>query len=292
LIRIGTRGSALALAQAGWVAERLSAEVELVPITTRGDRRRDDADDKSRWVAELEQALLEDRVDVAVHSAKDVPADLAEGLEVLAIPVRADPHDVLCGAASLEELSPGARVGTSSLRRMAQLRAAREGIDIVPARGNVDTRLRKLSEGEFDAIVLAAAGLERLGRADAAGGVLTELVPAAGQGALLIEGRPGALGADEVAQLDDAESAVCVRTERALVKALGASCHTPVGAHARWVGDGGLELTAWVGLPDGSEWIADRLRGDAADLGAAVATRMLAVGAAELLARAGGEIRA
>ncbi|HLY49327.1 MAG TPA: hydroxymethylbilane synthase [Solirubrobacteraceae bacterium] len=292
MIRIGTRGSALALAQASWVAERLSGQAELVPITTRGDRRREEADDKSRWVAELEQAVLEDRVDIAVHSAKDVPADLAEGLEVLAIPVRADPRDVLCGAASLEELSPGARVGTSSLRRMAQLRAAREGIDIVPARGNVDTRLRRLSEGEFDAIVLAAAGLERLGRADAAGGVLTELVPAAGQGALLIEGRPGALAAEVVAKLDDAESAACVRAERALVKALGASCHTPVGAYARCVGNTELELTAWVGLPDGSEWIADRLRGTASDLGTAVAARMLAVGAAELLARAGGEVRA
>jgi hydroxymethylbilane synthase len=290
LIRIGTRGSALALAQAGWVAERLAEPTELVRIATSGDRGVSDAD-KSRWVAGLEQALLAGRVDIAVHSAKDVPAQLADGLEVLAIPPRADPRDVICGAASLAALAPGARVGTSSLRRAAQLWAAREDLEVVAVRGNVDTRLRKLAAGEADALVLAAAGLARLGRAGEAGGALAELVPAAGQGALLVEGRPGALTPPQLAALNDPAASACVAAERELVAALGASCETPVGALALPVAGGGeLELRAWVGLPDGSAWIADRLRGPAAGLGAAVAERLLAVGAGELLARAEREV--
>jgi hydroxymethylbilane synthase len=281
LIRIGTRGSALALAQARWVAERLGEETELVSITTSGDRGAEGAD-KSRWISELEQALLAGDVDLAVHSAKDVPAELAAGLDVLAIPARADSCDVICGARSLDELAPGARVGTSSLRRMAQLKAAREDLEVIPLRGNVDTRLRKLSQAEADAIVLAAAGLERLGRLDEAGGVLTQLVPAAGQGALLIEGRTGA----QLTALNDAVSSACVNAERELVRVLGASCNTPVGAHGRPTGSGEIELTGWAGMPDGSEWISDRLCGAAEGLGEAVARRMLAVGAGELLARA------
>jgi hydroxymethylbilane synthase len=282
LIRIGTRGSALALAQAAWVAERIGEPAELVPITTAGDRGAE-REDKSRWVSELERALLAGEVDIAVHSAKDVPAALADGLALLAIPVRADPLDVLCGANSLAALPPGARVGTSSLRRQAQLRAAREDLDVVAIRGNVDTRLRKLHEGEFDAIVLAAAGLERLGRSGEAGGVLDELVPAAGQGALFIEGR---VDTEPLAGLTDPPTATCVSAERRLVHRLGASCNTPVGAHARWLGAGELELIAWAGLPDGSVWISDRLSGAAAGLGEAVAERMLAVGAGDLLDRA------
>ena len=292
MIRIGTRGSALALAQARWVAERLGAEAELVTITTSGDRSQNGGADKSRWINELEQALIAERVDVAVHSAKDVPAELADGLVVLAIPLRADPRDVICGAASLGALPSGARVGTSSLRRMAQVRAVRSDLEVVPVRGNVDTRLRKLSEGEADALVLAAAGLERLGRGGEAGGVLEQLVPAAGQGALLIEGRAGALAAGELAGLSDPDSTACVRAERELVHALGASCETPVGAWARALGPNEIELTGWVGLPDGSEWISDRLVGDPAALGATVAQRMLSVGAGELLLRAEGKVQA
>jgi hydroxymethylbilane synthase len=287
LICIGTRGSTLALAQARWVAERLGDDAELVTITTSGDRDSAGADDKSRWTNELEQALLAGKIDVAVHSAKDVPAALADGLVVLAIPLRADPRDVICGARSLSELAPGARVGTSSLRRMAQIRAARPDLEVVPLRGNVDTRLRKLAEGQADALVLAAAGLERLGRSGEAGGPLEQLVPAAGQGALLIEGRAGALPAARLTELSDVVSTACVNAERELVHALGASCNTPVGAHARPVdGSDEIELTAWAGLPDGSEWIGDRLRGVPDQIGEAVARRMLAVGAAELLARA------
>lgn len=289
MTRIGTRGSALALAQASWVAERIGGATELVPIKTAGDRGIE-REDKSRWVSELERALVAREIDVAVHSAKDVPAELADGLELLAIPLRADPRDVICGAGSLGELRPGARVGTSSLRRQAQLRAAREDLDVVDVRGNVDTRLRKLDDGEFDAIVLAAAGLERLGRSGEAGGVLDELVPAAGQGALFVEGRPESIDDGQRAALSDPATRACVAAERELVHALGASCNTPVGAHGRRLESGELDLMAWVGLPDGSAWISDRLRGPAEGLGHAVAERMLSVGAGDLLARAEGKV--
>jgi hydroxymethylbilane synthase len=275
LIRVGTRGSALALAQAEWVGERLGTEYELVKIEAAGP-----VGDKSRWVSELERALLADEVDVAVHSAKDVPAELAPGLELVAIPSREDPRDAICGAPSLSELGPGARVGTSSLRRAAQIRAAREDLEVVEVRGNVDTRLRKLAEGQCDALVLAAAGLARLGRLDAVDGILDAFVPAAGQGALALEAPPGRLSLDG---LIDADATACVRAERELTRALGASCNTPVGAFARVVGGGVLELTAWVGRPDGSAWVRDVLRGPASEVGGAVAERLLAAGAGELL---------
>jgi hydroxymethylbilane synthase len=291
LIRIGTRGSALALAQAQSVAARIGEQTELVTITTAGDRGAGPAD-KSRWITELEQALLDDRIDVAVHSAKDVPAELADGLALVAVPERADPHDVICGAVSLQALAPGARVGTSSVRREAQIRAVREDLEIVSVRGNVDTRLRKLAEGACDALVLAFAGLQRLGRAEEAGGVLAELIPAAGQGALALEALADGPATAALAALNDREAELAVSAERELVQALGASCNTPVGAHARLLAGGELELTGWVGLPDGSEWISDRLRGESAGLGGAVAERMLAVGAGELLARAEREVRA
>lgn len=285
MIRVGTRASALALAQAGWVAERLGNDVELVPITTLGDR--DPArGDKSRWVSALEQALLDGEIDLAVHSAKDVPAELPEGLEVLAVPERADPHDVICGAPSLDALRTGARVGTSSLRRAAQLRAARDDLELVSIRGNVDTRLRKLAEGALDALVLAAAGLSRLGRGEEAGGILTDVVPAAGQGALLVEGRPGALDQARLARINDPLASACVAAERELVHALGASCNTPLGVNARAAPGGELELRAWVGLPDGTRWISDRMTGPESGLGATVAGRLRAVGAEELLAMA------
>ncbi len=227
-------------------------------ITTAGDRG-EDGGDKSRWVSALERALLEDRIDIAVHSAKDVPAQLAEGLELVAIPARADPRDAICGFPSLHDLPAGGRVGTSSLRRAAQLRAVRDDLEVVPARGNVDTRLGKLAEGQFDALVLALAGLQRLGREDAADSVLDELVPAAGQGALAVEARPGFRLLESLA---DPDSTACVLAERELTRGLDASCNTPVGAHARPLSDGVIELRAWVGLPDGSAWIADRLAGE------------------------------
>ena len=284
-MRIGTRGSALALVQAESVARRLGGDAEIVTITTSGDRGASGGD-KSRWVSELERALLEDRIDVAVHSAKDVPTELAEGLELAAIPERADPRDVICGAASLAELEPGARVGTSSLRRTAQISAERADLDVVTLRGNVDTRLRKLAEGQCEAIVLALAGLQRLGRESEVGGVLDELVPAAGQGALALEARPRALAAEAFAAVSDPDTTACVLAERELVSALGASCNTPVGAHGRCLGDSQLRISAWVGLPDGSAWIADALVGEPEGLGLEVAQRLLAAGAGELLRRA------
>jgi hydroxymethylbilane synthase len=286
LIRVGTRSSALALAQARWVAKRLPHDSTLVPLTTSGDRH-GPASDKSRWVSELERALLDDEIDIAVHSAKDVPSELAPGLSLVAIPPRADPRDAICGASSLARLPAGARVGTSSLRRAAQIRAARSDLEVVETHGNVDTRLRKLAEGQVDALVLAVAGLERLGRSDAVDGVLDELVPAAGQGALALEARAGGFSVDGPAGgLVDADATACVLAERELTRALGASCNTPVGAYAR-VLDGGrleqVELRAWVGRADGSAWISDRLCGPPRGLGGAVAERLLAAGAAELL---------
>ena len=149
-------------------------------------------------------------------------------------------------------------MGTSSVRRLAQLRARREDLEVVAIRGNVDTRLRKLADHEVDATVLALAGLERLGRDGEAGGVLEELVPAAGQGALAVQARPGALDPTLIARLTDDATMACVTAERALVRALGASCNTPVGAYGQMLSDGRLELRAWVGLPDGSAWLADR----------------------------------
>jgi len=276
LIRVGTRGSALALAQATWVAERLGSEYELVTIPGSGP-----AGDKSRWVSELERALLAGELDVAVHSAKDVPAELPDGLELVAFPEREDPRDAICGPASaLSDLVPGARVGTSSLRRAAQIRAVRDDVDVVEVRGNVDTRLRKLADGEYDALVLAAAGLRRLGRSDAIDGVLEELIPAAGQGALALEARPGSVDVDRVS---DPATTACVLAEREVTRALGASCNTPVGAWARVCEEGELELSAWVGRPDGSAWITDRVRGPSSGLGVRMAERLLAAGAAELL---------
>jgi hydroxymethylbilane synthase len=183
VIRLGTRGSALALAQARWVAERLPGEAELVPIATSGN-----AGDKSRFVKEIEEALLAGSVDLAVHSAKDVPGELPQGLSIVGVPARAETLDALCGADSMEELAEGAVVGTSSVRRRAQLLALRPDLSVREVRGNVDTRLRRLVEGGFDAIVLARAGLIRLGRAEE-GSPLPDLVPAPGQGCLVLEAR-------------------------------------------------------------------------------------------------------
>jgi hydroxymethylbilane synthase len=277
-MRLGTRGSALALAQATWVAERIEAPVEIVMISTPGDRTSTAGGDKSRWVSALEQALIDGEIDIAVHSAKDVPSELAEGCELIAIPEREDPRDAVCGAGSLAELPAGARVGTSSLRRAAQLRAQRDDLEIVQIRGNVDTRLRKLAAGECDALVLALAGLRRLGHEP--DGVLDELVPAAGQGALAIEARAGEAAPPGLA---DPEATACVLAERELTRALDASCDSSVGAHARVVEGGKLELRAWVGRVDGSAWLSDCAAGDARGIGRLVGERMLAAGAAELM---------
>jgi hydroxymethylbilane synthase len=294
-MRIGSRGSALALAQASFVAELLGgagAGVEVVAITTSGDRGILRGD-KSRWVKELEAALAAGEVDAAVHSAKDVPTELPEGFALAAAPERADPRDALCGAASLDALAQGARVGTSSLRRAAGLRALRPDLEVVALHGNVDTRLAKLEqEGRelgLDAIVLAQAGLDRLGRRPPVGCVLDELVPAPGQGTLVVEARADdAATRERLGGIDDPHVGACLEAERALARALGASCNTPLGAHAVLADDGALTLRAFLGLPDGSAWLRDECRdplgASPEALGAEVAERMRAAGADELLA--------
>jgi hydroxymethylbilane synthase len=302
-MRIGTRRSALALAQAELVADRLGigqpGRAEIVPIITSGDRGAG-GEDKSRWVTELERALIDGEVDLAVHSAKDVPGELAEGLSLLGAPPRAGVEDVLCGAASLRELPPGARVGTSSIRRVAQLRAAREELEPVAIRGNVDTRLAKLANPDegLHAIVLARAGLQRLGRESEIGTVLDpeRFVPAPGQGALALEGRSGDTATiNAVTAISDPETFACLLAERALARELGASCHTPLGAYAVPAGCGCLHMRAWVGLPDGSAWIGDELLGgfyEPEQLGRDVARRMDAAGAREILRQAEAIVRA
>jgi hydroxymethylbilane synthase len=286
-MRIGTRGSALALAQAQLVVELLGGG-ETVVIATAGDRGNAVAD-KSRWVGALEQALVAGEIDLAVHSAKDVPGELAEGLSLLGAPPRAAAQDVLCGAQSLEGLPNGARVGTGSVRRAAQLLARREDLEIVAVTGNVDTRLRKLGEGACDALVLARAGLQRLGREEEAGALLdpAQFVPSPGQGTLALEGRAeDAAARAAVEAITDKDALACLLAERALASALDASCHTPLGAWAKPAGCGCLELHAWVGLPDGSAWVSDALLGgfyDPQELGRRVAERMRAAGAGELL---------
>jgi hydroxymethylbilane synthase len=297
-MRIGTRRSALALAQAELIAQ-LIGDCEIVPLITSGDRERQsagggDASDKSRWVRELETALAAGEIDLAVHSAKDVPGELAAGLTLLGAPARASAEDVLCGADALERLAPGARVGTSSIRRLAQLRAVREDLEVVAIRGNVDTRLRKLANPDegLDAIVLARAGLQRLGLESQASGTLdpARFVPAPGQGVLALEGRAeDTHTADAVRAITDADAFDCLLAERALALALDASCHTPLAAYAVRSDCGCLLLRAWVGLPDGSAWVVDELLGGFEDpdaLGRRLAERLLSVGAGELLARA------
>jgi len=270
--------------------QALGTETEIVPITTSGDGTRSAIGDKSRFVKEIEDALLASAVDVAVHSAKDVPGRLPDGLAIAAVPSGEDPRDALIGAAGdIGDLPEGTRVGTCSLRRRSQLLATNPNLDIVPLRGNVDTRLRKLAEGEYDAIVLALAGLRRLGRGGEAGAALAvdRFVPAPGQGLLLLEMRAGD-DAPAVTSLEEPDARCRLETERAVVEEMDASCHTPVGAHARVEGEA-ITVHGFVGLPDGSEWITDRLEAPAADprgAGAELAHRLLAAGAGELLRRA------
>ncbi|MDQ4048520.1 MAG: hydroxymethylbilane synthase [Actinomycetota bacterium] len=295
-LTLGTRGSSLAVAQATLVRDSLTAlgeEVEIVTITTSGDERSEGAappaadEDKSRFVKEIEAALLSNQIDLAVHSAKDVPSELPEGLDIVGVPRRADARDALCGRqGTLEALADGASVGTASLRRRAQLLAARPDLRVRPLRGNVDTRLRRLADGELEAIVLAVAGLERLERDDGVAIPEELMTPAAGQGCLALEARADDPRARELAaRLTHHESLTALLAERALVAGIGATCRTPVGAHAR-VEDGALRLDSFAGMPDGSGWIRDSLLGSADDpaaLGAAAAERLLAAGATDLL---------
>jgi hydroxymethylbilane synthase len=273
LLRIGSRGSRLALTQAELAADALrrahpGLEVALVPITTTGDRDRSkpfgELGARGVFVKELEEALLARRIDVAAHSAKDMTSTDAEGLAVAAYLPRDDPRDALCGANGIR---PGMRIGTASARRRAQLLALEPELSIEPLRGNVDTRLRKRAERGLDAIVLAAAGLDRLGLADEIGHRFDpdELVPEAGQGAVALQVRSGEEGL--VAVVDDAETRRRVSAERACVAHIGAGCLAPVAAH-----HDGKGLTALIAAEDGS-WL-ERRRGDDP---LAVADELLAV---------------
>jgi hydroxymethylbilane synthase len=242
-VRIGTRASALARTQTDTVARALGTPVEIVPIVTEGDRSAaavTQLGGTGVFVSALRAALLDDAIDVAVHSYKDLPTAAADGIVIAAVPVREDPRDALVARSGLTlgELPSGSRIGTGSPRRAAQLRALGLGLEIVPLRGNVDTRLRRVAEGELDGVVLALAGLRRLGRADEVTEILDpiQVLPAPAQGALAVECRASDSATFEaVAALDSADSRLVVRAERALLAALEAGCSAPVGALAEIV---------------------------------------------------------
>jgi hydroxymethylbilane synthase len=303
VIRIGTRASALARAQTNLVADALRAAqpgllVEVVPISTSGDRSQHTNLPGPDWgsgvfVKELESALREGTIDLAVHSLKDVPPEPSAGLDLVAIPAREDPRDVLVTpeARGLDDLPAGARLGTSSARRAAFLRSRRPDLNFLPIRGNVDTRVRKLMAGDYDAILLAAAGLHRLGLA--AGQVphvvldADVLPPAPGQGALGLQAR-----ADDpqvarlVAPLDDAPTAAAVAAERRLMARLEGGCRLPIGALATPGSEGRLHMLAMLASPDGAQALRDQAAGrldQPAALADLLADRLLAAGAAALL---------
>jgi hydroxymethylbilane synthase len=287
-LRLGTRGSSLALAQAQLVADALGG-AEVVPVSsTNGE-----PGDKERFVRGVDRAVLEGEVDLGIHSAKDLPGARRDELRLVGVPAREDPRDAYVGSArSLADVPEGARVGTASLRRRSQLLALRPDLEVVDLHGNVDTRLRKLADGEYDGVVLAEAGLRRLGReAEIAFRFeVDEITPAAGQGALALEGRrEDAEAAAAAARISDHDALIELTAERAAVAAIEATCYTPVGICARLRG-GELELRGYAGLPDGSEWVRDRVAGDPeqpAALGEALAQRMLGAGARDILTRSG-----
>jgi hydroxymethylbilane synthase len=274
----------LALAPSRMVAEMLGG-ADLVEITTSGDKVRA-AGDKSRFVKEIEEALLAGDVDLAVHSAKDVPGELPDGLEIAAVPPRADPRDVLIGAGSLEALAPGARIGTASIRRRSQLLALRDDLEIVELRGNVDTRLRKLEEEDYDAIVLAAAGLERLGSTPEKGArpfQTGDMTPAPGQGCLALEIRADDNAARAaVERVNDPLAFACLAAERDCVVALDATCDTPIGVLAVCDDPRRIRIRAYAGAPDGRVWIRDELEAGP-DAGRLLAERLLSAGATQVM---------
>jgi len=304
-VRIATRSSALAVWQAEHIKASLQAlhpglEVELIRMKTQGDIILDTplakVGGKGLFVKELEQGMLEGRADIAVHSMKDVPVEFPEGLHLPVICQREDPHDAFVSNhyASLEELPHGARLGTSSLRRECQVRAARPDLEVLPLRGNVNTRLAKLDAGEFDAIILASAGLKRLGFDDRIRSALTpeQSLPAIGQGALGIETR---IDDDEmnalIAPLNCPETSTVVRAERALNRRLAGGCQVPIAGYAMLQNDE-IWLRGLVGRPDGSQTLTAEIRGKAVDaeaLGLQVAEDLLGKGADSILASVYGD---
>lgn len=300
-LRIGSRASALALWQAEFVRDWIAAHggaAEIVRIRTAGDQFQQGSvaqiGQKGVFIKEIEDALLAGTVDLAVHSLKDLPTDLPPGLEIAAIPAREDPRDCLIsrGSLKLAALPRGARIGTSSLRRQAQIRHIRPDLEIVELRGNVDTRLRKVEEGALDAVVVARAGVVRLRHEARVAEVLDPavMVPAVGQGALAIEIRSSDPELTErLAGLDHCETRTVVSAERAALSALGGGCQVPLGAWAR-IEKGMLRMDVCVCAPDGSEVLRERGEGPITQpesLGRGVAQRLRAAGAERLLRMAG-----
>jgi len=294
-LKIGSRGSQLALWQANHIAARLQEsghDVEIKIIHTTGDKITDVAlakvGAKGMFTKEIEEALAAGGIDLAVHSLKDLPTELSEQFEIAAVLTREDPRDALCSKkfASIEELPQGARVGTSSLRREAQLKAIRPDLVVHPLRGNVDTRLRKLEEGEYDAIILAVAGLRRLGRTELVRQIIPVEVmcPAAGQGALAVETRAGdETVRDAISFLDDKASRLETTCERALLEKMGGGCQVPIGASASWR-DGLVHLQAVVASPDGIRLLRESAAGrDPLELGKAIGDSLLRRGGATIL---------
>jgi hydroxymethylbilane synthase len=310
-IIIGSRGSKLALWQSEWVKARLEAlepgvSVRIEIFKTTGDVRLDvplsTIGGQGAFTKELEVALLDRRVDVAVHSLKDLPTVTPDGLAITATPERADPRDALvlrAGAvtegASLRNLAAGAVVGTSSLRRIAQLKHLRPDVQIKDLRGNVDTRLRKLDSGEYDALILASAGLRRLGLGGRISAAIEpeEMLPAVGQGALGIETRADDAATNAlVSRLDDRHTRAAVTAERALLRSLGGGCQVPIAAHAT-VGGGRLRIDGLVAALDGSRVLRESLEGDAGEaqrVGEGLAARLLDRGAGELLRESNAQV--
>jgi len=293
-LTIASRGSQLALWQARWIQSRLEelgARCRIQIIKTTGDKITDvplaKVGAKGLFTKEIEEALLAGEADLAVHSMKDLPTSLPEGLMLAAVPEREDPRDAIIGK-KFVELQAGSKVGTSSLRRAAQLLALRPDLKIEPLRGNLDTRLRKLSEGRYDAIVLAAAGLKRMGWEDRIAEILSTdyLCPAVGQGALAVETRAdGGPAAELCRQLDHAPTRAAVTAERAVLAGLGGGCQVPIGAYAQIAGEE-LRLTAVVCTPDGERLIRRNLAGQADQpeaLGRRLARELLDAGADEIL---------
>ncbi|HSF59725.1 MAG TPA: hydroxymethylbilane synthase [Candidatus Binatia bacterium] len=298
-IRIGTRGSELALAQTAWVKAKIEeqypdARIETILIKTSGDRFSETSvraiGGKGIFTKEIEDALLRDEIDLAVHSMKDLPTELPAGLTVAIVPKREDPRDVLVSARGLRlnQLSAGARLGTGSLRRTAQILRYRQDLSVMTIRGNVDTRLKKLDEGEFDALVMAAAGLKRIGRAHR----ITEYISneiclsAAGQGALGLESREGDPLREQLSFMHDPASCAEVAAERSFLQRLGGGCHVPVGARAIAKG-GQLTLFGVVASPNGGALYRGETSGavvDARGLGWELAERLLLQGAQTILA--------
>jgi hydroxymethylbilane synthase len=293
MLVIASRGSQLALWQAHWVERQLTAaghacRIEI--IKTTGDKITDvplaKVGSKGLFTKEIEEALLDGRADLAVHSLKDLPTELPEGLVLAAVPEREDARDAVIGK-RLADLPHGARVGTSSLRRSAQLRKLRPDLNIESVRGNLDTRLRKLDEGQYDAILLAAAGLKRLGWADRIAEILPAgvMCSAVGQGALAIETRAGGPGFEACSALDHAATHAAVTAERGVLAALGGGCQVPIGAYAT-VDGGTLRLLGVVASPDGSEIIRAEAEGSVAEaeaLGRGLGQMLLDQGARQIL---------